>query len=125
MTTEFKSWEELTRKEQLESIFWDAYKDAHGFRPRHINVSAMSEAELEAELEDLGKLIDQQEKARIADEQKAIVKFGKRIEDTIKSGAGDRETALRWIMDADDARGDWEYLCYLNGLPYGFFKQAV
>ena len=63
-----------------------------------------------------------------------MVKFCKRIEDTIKTGAGNRETALRWIMDADlggvdvdaaNANGDWEYLCYLNGLPYGYFKQAA
>jgi hypothetical protein len=65
------------------------------------------------------------EKARIEDEARAVVKFCKRIEDTIKAGAGNRETALRWIMEADDARGDWEFLCYLNGLPYGFFKQAA
>ena len=24
-----------------------------------------------------------------------------------------------------ETRGDWEFLCYLNGLPYGYFKQAV
>jgi hypothetical protein len=40
-------------------------------------------------------------------------------------GARDRETALRWIIDASPAAGDWEYFCFLNGLPYGYFKQAA
>jgi hypothetical protein len=123
MTTEFKSWEELSNKEQLESIFWDAYKDAHGIRPRHINVSAMTEAELEAELKTLDELIKEGIKARREDEARAVVKFCKRIEDTIKAGAADRETALRWIHEADGSNGDDDYLCYLNGLPYGFFRK--
>lgn len=122
---QFKTWEEMSNKEQLECIFWDAYKDAHGFRPRHINVSAMTEAELESELQVLGELIDQQEKARKEDEARAVVKFCKRIDEVIKSGAKNRETALRWIHEADGSNGDDEYLCFLNGLPYGFFRQAA
>jgi hypothetical protein len=26
-------------------------------------------------------------------------------------------------MDASQADGDWEYFCFLNGLPYGYFKE--
>jgi hypothetical protein len=40
-------------------------------------------------------------------------------------GAKDRATALRWIMDASQAGGDWEYFCFLNGLPYGYFREAA
>jgi hypothetical protein len=41
-------------------------------------------------------------------------------------GAGDRATALRWIMEASSANGDWEYLCWDLGLPYHYFtKQPV
>ena len=42
-----------------------------------------------------------------------------------QAGAGDRETALRWIMDASDCDGDWEFLCFHHHLPYGYFKQSV
>ena len=125
MSEEFKTWEEMTRKEQLECIFWDAYKDAHGFRPRHINVRAMSESELEAELEVLGREIDAQEVQRRADEAEAVEKFEKRVADTILMGAVNRDTALRWIMDGSEAQGDWEYFCYLNGLPYGYFRKIA
>jgi hypothetical protein len=38
-------------------------------------------------------------------------------------GARDRETALRWIMEASTANGDWEYFCFLNGLPYRYFER--
>ena len=30
MTTEFKSWEELTQLEQARELYWDMYKDAYG-----------------------------------------------------------------------------------------------
>jgi len=28
-------------------------------------------------------------------------------------------------MDASSADGDWDYFCYQNGLPYGYFKEAA
>lgn len=123
-TQEFPSWEEMSDVEQLHSIWWDAYKDAYGFRPRGQDVDHWTVADFQKELDRLGEEIDRAEKQRRADEAEAVVRFCKRIEKTIKSGAGDRETALRWIMEADDCRGDWEYLCYQNGLPYGYFKNV-
>lgn len=120
-----KSWEQMTVLEQYAVQYWDMYKDAHGFRPRGIDTSSWTEADFKRQFESLEKTIEEGEKIRREDEARAVVKFSKRIEETIMSGAGDRETALKWIMDADDARGDWEYLCYLNGLPYNFFKKPV
>ena len=38
--TAFTTWEELTELEQAQATFWDMYKDAHGFRPRHIDTSS-------------------------------------------------------------------------------------
>ena len=122
---EVNDWETLSRKEQLEAYVWDLYKEVHGIRPRHLRLVDMTEAELEAMVDDLHEVLEQATLARREAEAKAVVRFSKRVEETIKSGAGDRETALRWIMEADDARGDWEYLTYLNGLPYGFFKATA
>lgn len=122
---QFKTWEELSRKEQLEANVWDMYKEAHGIRPRHLNLSAMTETELEAECQRLEGEIEMAEKARRADEAAAVSRFCKRIEEVIRTGAKDRETALRWIHEADGTNGDDEYLCYLNGLPYGFFRAAA
>ena len=122
---EVNTWENLSRKEQLEETVWDMYKEAHGFRPRHLNLTAMSEDELDALYQNLQMEIERAEKARRADQAAAVLRFSERVEDIIKSGAKDRETALRWIHEADGSNGDDEYLCYLNGLPYGFFKAAA
>lgn len=123
--SEFKSWEELTRKEQLECIFWDAYKDAHGVRPRHINVSAMTEAELEAELKILSTEIAIQEQERKEAESVAAHEFEIRVQTLMSAGAKTREQALRWIHEAEGSDGDDEYLCFLVGLPYGYFKKVA
>jgi len=121
---QFKTWEELSRKEQLEAIFWDAYKEAHGFRPRHLNVQAFTEAELEAELEYLNQLIQEQETARIESQHLAACRFEQRVLDLIAMGAKDRETAIRWIHDAEGSQGDDEYLCFMLGLRYGYFRSV-
>jgi hypothetical protein len=123
--SEFKSWEELTHKEQLECIFWDAYKDAHGFRPRHIDVSAMTVAELEAELKILSTEIAVQEQERKAAEDKASYDFEIRVQNLMMAGAKTRNQALRWIHEAEETNGDDEYLCYTLGLPYDYFKKAA
>ena len=122
----FKTWDELSYKEQLECTVWDAYKDAHGFRPRHMNLQAMSEEELKAELEYLETVIHQNAIEQNREEQAAIVRFEARVQSTIDAGAKDRETAIRWIRSAEDADyGDDDYLCYNLGLPYGYFKKEV
>jgi hypothetical protein len=113
----------MTELEELESIYCEMYKDVHGMKARWYRAESVEQAR--ADIARLEEELILSEKARIEDEARAVVKFCKRIEDTIKAGAGNRETALRWIMEADDARGDWEFLCYLNGLPYGYFKQAA
>jgi hypothetical protein len=59
---------------------------------------------------------------RLAAEAEAVKKFEQHVTNTICMGARDRETALEWIMQASNANGDWEYLCYDLGLPYHYFK---
>ena len=54
--------------------------------------------------------------------KKAISKFEETIKLVCESGAGDRETALRWLMEASEADGDWDYFCYLNGIPCGYVE---
>ena len=113
----------MTELEELEMIYSEMYKDVHGMKARWYRAESVEQAR--ADIARLEEELVLAEKARLEDEARAVVRFCKRIEDTIKSGAGDRETALRWIMEADDARGDWEFLCYLNGLPYDFFRKAA
>jgi len=125
MTTEFKSWEELTTLEQYAGIYWDMYKDAFGIRPRGIDTSAWTEADFQAEFKELGEIIDREEKIRVQAEQNAVFSFEKRVDDLIFSGAKDRATAMRWIHEAEDTQGDDEYLCYTLGLPYMYFRKVA
>jgi len=118
-----KSWEEMTVLEQMQCQFWDMYKDAYGVRPRGIDTTSWTEADFEAEFQMLGKVIEQEDIARKEAEAEATAKFEQHVTNTMCMGAKDRATALRWIMDASQADGDWEYFCFLNGLPYGYFKE--
>jgi hypothetical protein len=119
------SWEEMTVLEQMQCQYWDMYKDAYGVRPRGIDTTSWTEADFEAEFQMLGKVIEQEDIARKEAEAEATAKFEQHVTNTICMGAKDRATALRWIMDASQAGDDWEYFCFLNGLPYGYFREAA
>ena len=119
--------ETMTRHEELVSIFWDMYKDAHGFRPRHMweALQSMTEAEITQDLDRLEIIIRDNEAQRRIAEEKAAHAFEMRVQSILACGAKDRAMALRWIHEAEGSHGDDEYLCYLVGLPYHYFKVAV
>lgn len=120
-----KSWDELSRKEQLAATHYDFYKDVHGVRPRWMNYDEMSEQELEAELKNLSKQAEVVFAEEHRMQQEAVAKFEVRVADLIASGAKNRETAIRWIDEAEGGENDDEYLCYLLGLPYGYFRKVA
>lgn len=120
-----QTWEEMSNKEQLECIFWDAYKDAYGIRPRHVDFKSMSEEDLCKQIDHLEVVIKQNSEQRKEAEKRAISEFEALVNRTIETGAKNRETALRWIMEGSECGGDWDYLCYMNGLPFGYFKIAA
>ena len=125
MTTEFKSWEELTQLEQAQSTYWDMYKDAYGVRPRGIDTSSWTLEQFEAEFLVLGVTIADAEIQRKESEENAVVVFEQRIYTLIHAGAKDRATAIRWVHEAEDTHGDDEYLCYTLGLPYMYFRKVA
>ena len=120
---EFKSWDMLTELEQAQHIYSDMHKDAYGFRPRGVNTLNWTLEDFEAEFEFLGAEINRAEAERKIQEQHAIEDFEDRVAKSIEVGAANRETALQWIMAADQCNGDWEYLAYTNGLPYRYFDR--
>jgi hypothetical protein len=121
----FKTWEEMTTVEQMACQFWDMYKDAYGVRPRGIDTSSWTEADFEMEFASLGAVIEREEIARKEREDSASHEFEMRMLDLLRSGAKDREMALRWVHEAEGSNGDDEFLCYLVGLPYGYFRKAA
>ena len=123
--SEFTTWEQMSDLEQAQCQYWDMYKDAYGVRPRGVDTSTWTLADFDAEFQLLGEIIKQEDIARKAAETEAIEKFEQHVINTVCMGAGNRETALRWIMDASNANGDWEYLCYDLGLPYHYFRKVA
>ena len=121
----FKSWEEYTPLEQAAMTYWDMYKDAHGFRPRHVDTSAWTLEQFEAEFKELEQVIEREHILREEREATASHEFEMRMLDLLRSGAKDRAMALRWIHEAEETNGDDEYLCYTVGLPYGYFRETV
>jgi hypothetical protein len=115
-----KHWDELTVLEQYAETFWDMYKDAYGFRPRHIDTSGWTEADFEAEFEVIGREIKREAEALREKEAAATADFEARVNSIILLGAVDRATALRWIHMAEGTDGDDSSLCYTLGLPYGY-----
>jgi hypothetical protein len=125
MTTEFKSWDELTVLEQAQATFWDMYKDAYGVRPRGIDTSSWTLEQFQSEFVILGQAIDREEIARKEAEQSATVVFEQRVQDVINSGAKDRATAMRWIHEAEGTNGDDDYLAWTLGLSYQYFRKVA
>jgi len=123
--SEFTTWEQMSDLEQAQCIYWDMYKDAHGVRPRGIDTSTWTLQDFQLEFASLQEVIVREEANRQVAEKEAIAKFEQHVTNTICMGARDRETALRWIMDASNANGDWEYLCYDLGLPYQYFRKVA
>jgi len=122
---EFKTWEEMSDLEQAQCQYWDMYKDAYGVRPRGINTSTWTEYAFKVEFEHLAITIEANETQRKESEQTAAHEFEMRIQSILACGAKDREMALRWIHEAEGSMGDDEFLCYLVGLPYQYFRKVA
>jgi hypothetical protein len=106
-----------TERNDLLNIMSDMHKDAYGFRPRNINYSAFTDAELDAEVDRLQAVIEESIKEEAIQEEADLEAFGKLINKTIAMGAGDRATAIRWIVDGAD---DWnaEAIVWSMGILY-------
>jgi len=115
----------MTRLEELQCIYWDMYKDAYGIRPRGIDTSNWTELAFTREFEHLQRAIVIENERRQESESKAEVDFEIRVQSIMACGAKDRAMALRWIHEAEGSNGDDEFLCYLVGLPYQYFRKVT
>lgn len=107
-------------KDDLYGYISDASKDAQGFRTRY-DISDMTIEQLMVEADYWeGRVIEAIEDER-AREKEAVAEFEQLVADTINMGAGDRETAIRWLKSSDEwYENDESYFEYSWGLPYGY-----
>jgi hypothetical protein len=115
----------MTVLEQYACQYWDMYKDAYGVRPRWIDTTQWTKADFEAEFRQLGITIADNDYERKKAEELAMHQFEMRMQGLLMSGAKDRAMAMRWVHEAEGANGDDEYLCYLLGLPYAYFRKET
>ena len=83
-----------TQEQFNECLLWisDLSKDAYGFRIRGINWAAMSFDELAAEVNRMSEMVEEEARWAAEAEEMAILKV-------MECGA-DRETAIRWLEEA-------------------------
>jgi hypothetical protein len=120
---EFTSWEELSELEQAQSTYWDMYKDAYNFRPRHIDTSTWTMADFEREFADLGQIMEANHAAEQKAQAQAVEAFERRVAEMLTLGAKDFEMAMRWIHEAEGTQGDEDFLAWSLGLPYRYFAE--
>ena len=112
--------------DEMLSTISDLAKDAYGTRSACPDVSGMSYEELSVVYD---RMVDAVNAAAVAEqegEKKRIEAFEKLVANTIELGAGNRETAIKWLMDAEnDSYIDNDYFCYKYGIPYGYLDKAA
>jgi hypothetical protein len=121
METLMKHWDELSELEQLACLFSDFYKDVHGSRPRFMD-DTWTVADYQREIDGLQKYSEILANEEKEYQERKIAEAEIRIQAMITSGAADRATAIRWIHQVEETNGDDEYLCFVLGIPYGYFK---
>jgi hypothetical protein len=119
--SEFKSWEEMTALEQAQCTYSDFHKDAYGFRPRN-DVSDWTLEDFDREFAIFARVCEENRIQEEAAEAEAIVRFEDRVTNLMHTGTN-RQRVIAWLMDAEGANGDFEYFCFTQGLPYGYFKE--
>ena len=85
----------------------------------------MTDEEFKKEMDYWSKENEEQFARDKAEQEKNVKEFEARITDLISSGAGNRETALRWIMQAENMEDEHDagYICYCLNIPYSYQKE--
>ena len=109
-----------------ENIVSDLHKDARGFRPGQSwwqMWNALGDAEKQNVWDGICDELDAEMKREELEQARALAKLLDRILDTMKLGADDQKTAIKWIIEAEefsdyDLQYGADYFCYHFGLSY-------
>jgi len=91
-----------------DELFSDFHKDAFGFRPSSDQMArwnAMSPDEKQDEWDYLDRSLENNIAREKAEADRAVVDFERWLETEISIGAGDEETALRWMTSVEREDG--------------------
>lgn len=82
---------------ELQTFIYEGHKDAFGVKGRHYDFSVMTMDELRAEADYISDAVNRQMEADRLQEESDLAEFKSLVQRTIEMGAGDEETALRWL----------------------------
>ena len=122
-----------TQEEKDECLMWisDLYKDVHGYRPRNWDFNAMSFEELTDFVNSLSEQAEEQDRQEQEWAEICLVEFNKKLQEVIDLGAGDRKTALTWMLQGDMGDSDEldlyavETFTASRGISYSEFGNAL
>jgi hypothetical protein len=109
-----------------ENIVSDLHKDARGFRPHQdwwYVWESVGDRGKQRIWDSLCDELDAEVKREELEQARALAKLLDRILDTMKLGADDQKTAIKWIIEAEefsdyDLQYGADYFCYHFGLSY-------
>ena len=116
---------EALERDNLATYIYEGHKDAFGVKGRHYDFEAMSTEELRAEADYISRSVKEQMELEARMEKEAIQRYEESLAEYMSMGAGDRATAIRWLLQAEglDNEHDAGYICYNLGLPYSMEKE--
>ena len=104
-----------------EELFSDFHKDAYGFRPTgdHWFYGA-TPAEKQEIWDAVGRAFDRRQAEEAEIEAQSLAKFKEEVQTYIDNGAGDRQTALRWMTQDETFyhTQDIEHWVYNQGILF-------
>lgn len=115
-----ESKEQNSYHEELQCILWDVYKDAHGIRPRGMDMQSMSVEEILEEIKRCGDILEREEIAAKEAEPELIALFEEKVKNTMLKIKGTRHDAINIMMAAEGAYNDMDYFKYLHELPHTY-----
>ena len=122
---------DLLERDGLARYIWDGYKDANGIRPRHLYLwddvgdvaAAWTLDLLRAEADRVSDAVKESIAEDNAREARMAIRFETAIVAVRATGAADRKTAVRWLMEAEGCEEgplDESFFKYLLGINYNY-----
>ena len=127
LTEDLSHWEEygVTTVEEferyeLETTIWEAYKDAYGVRPRHMDFKSMTIEELRQEADFLCNAAQEAADAEQKQAEEDVLAFKRLVDYAINLGADNEETALRWLTSNEQfySKQDVEHFVWGHGILF-------
>jgi len=119
--------EQLEMTEMLNTMS-DLAKAAYGTRSACPDTDGLSFQEVSALYDSMLVDLEHTEMHEQAYQAECVERFEKSVADTIAMGAGDRETAVRWLREAEqdeDSMLNNDYFEYDHNLPNGYLEAAA